>query len=200
LTLSFRSKLSLTMLWLAFLPDSSAQQSTTGYCSPAIENVTGNVVTNCYTTVTAWRKSVDDNLAEAVTAIRELLATQRYYLFPSLDEYLDNPSPETWKAAQHDIALVTKRVALATEAALHYDASLEPELGPNLKDLHDALRSRGGLMSELPSDPPSEEYLREWMAKYTVQVSKLRTELTSLQKQLNSSPYNPQKQLNGNRR
>jgi hypothetical protein len=87
----FRFYQILLMLSVVYVTDSSAQQTTSGYCSPAIENVTGNVVTNCYTTITAFRKSVDDNLAETIAAIEKLLTTQAYYMFPSLNDYVFHP-------------------------------------------------------------------------------------------------------------
>jgi hypothetical protein len=173
---------------LAHFPASIAQQTTTGYCSPAIENVTGNVVTNCYTTVAALRKSVTDSLSDAIAAIQRLLTTQQYYMFPSLDVYAKNPSPETWKAAKHDIDLTARRVATATDAAIDYDASLKPQLGPNLSGLHNALRTRGGLLSQLPSEPPTADYLKDWISQYRDQVAKLQKELSALQTQLSNSP------------
>jgi hypothetical protein len=186
-----RFSLIFWLLSLAHMTDSSAQQSTSGYCSPAIENVTGNVVTNCYTTVTALRASIEDNLTDAIAAVRQLLTTQRYYMFPSLDDYIANPSPETWKAARHDVDLVTQRVTLATAAAINYDASLEPQLGPGLTGLHNALRSRAGLLSQLPSEPPPVAFVSEWISKYREKVVKLQAELSALQKNLKNSPFHP---------
>jgi hypothetical protein len=179
------------LLSLAYMTDSSAQQSTSGYCSPAIENVTGNVVTNCYTTITALRKGIEDNLTDTIAAVQQLLVTQRYYMFPSLDDYIANPSPETWKAARRDVDLVTQRVTMATVAAIAYDAGLEPQLGPGLKGLHDALRSRGGLLSRLPSEPPPVAFMSEWISKYREQVAKLQAELSALQKNLKNSSFKP---------
>ena len=183
------------VLSAVFASHGVAQQNTTGYCSPAIEKVTGNVITNCYVTVAELKKGVEDNLHDAISAIRQLLSTQRYYMFPSLDDYRANPTPETWKAARGDIDLVSKRVALAIDAVLLYDASLEPAMGSSLRELHNTLRSRSGLLSQMPSELPPIEVLRAWMDTYRVQVKKLDEELGVLQSQftknakLNPPPF-----------
>jgi hypothetical protein len=172
-----------------FVSHGVAQQNTTGYCSPAIASVTGNVVTNCYITVAELKKGIEDNLRDAISEIRQLLKTQRYYMFPSLDDYRANPTQETWKAARGAIDLVSKRVAVTINAAILYDASLEPELGPNLSELHNALRSRAGLLSQLPERPPSIESLTEWRDTYLVQVVKLNRELSALEARFKTAQF-----------
>jgi hypothetical protein len=172
-----------------------AQQTTNGYCSPAIEKVTGNVVTNCYVTVADFKKGVTDNLHDAILAVRELLRRQQYYMFPSLDDYLAQPTKENWGAAKDEIDLVQLQITLAVNAVLQYDASLEQELGSDLGDLHGALRNRSGLISRLPTNAPSEDYLRDWIAKYRVQVTRLGTQLSMLEARFKSATFRPSKSV-----
>jgi hypothetical protein len=165
------------------------QQKTTGFCSPAIDNITGNVTTNCYVTVSALHDAVNSHLQLVISAVRELLTTQRYYMFPSLDDYIHNRNSENWSAVKFDVDLVHKRLVYAIDAVVSYDADLEPQLGPDLADLHAALRSRGGLLSELPTEPPDKTFLTNWVERYRVQVSRLYGELSTLEGQFENAKF-----------
>jgi hypothetical protein len=182
---------SFSAVLLALVLPAVAQQTTKEFCSPAIENVTGNIVTNCYNTIAALKKGVSDNLEDAILAIRQLLITQRYYMFPSLDSYMANPTEESWEAARRDVDMVSKRIVVAVDAVVTYNASLEDQLGDNLARLHDSLRSRPGLISMLPRNPPPKESLTDWIAQYRVQVARLNTELSALEARFKNATFKP---------
>ena len=164
-----------------------AGQGTGGHCSPAIEQVSGNVVTNCFINIYEQKKSLVEKLQQSIADLRALTTTQNFYMLPSMQQYVSNPSDMNWKAVLTDVLMVKKRVAVAVDSAVDYDATLTPSPGTELSKLHDALRNRGGLLSQLPDTPPSAQFIREWAATYRQQVMRLDSELTILQKRLDGS-------------
>jgi hypothetical protein len=161
-----------------------AQQSTSGYCSPAINNVTGNVTTICYTTKAEWQRGVSENLQETIFQLRQLSSAQRFYMMPTMDNYVDNPSPTAWNSARRDVTRVLQKLAIAIDAAIKYDGSLQVGMGPDLERVHNILRSRADLFDELPDAPPSTVYVQGWAVRYRTQMVRLANQLTELQAKL----------------
>jgi hypothetical protein len=176
------------VLYLLLVPSSSlSQQTTSGYCSPAISNVNGNVTTNCYATKAKWQQSIEDNLQQAIFETQRLSLTQRAYLMASMQRYVGNPTVGNWDAAKKDVDRVQFYLAETIDAVLDYDSSLGPTLGDDLAELNDALQSRGGLISELPVEPPPAQYVSDWVTRYRQQMKRLANQLDELRERVHSN-------------
>jgi hypothetical protein len=125
-----------------FIVPAYGQQSTTGYCSPVISNVTGSVTTNCFTTVTSLRSQVQENLDGTILELNQLLVVNRSYLLPAIGEYRRAPTAANWESARWTAKLVLKRLANAVDSAIKYDASLRGGVGSDLWELHSMLATR----------------------------------------------------------
>lgn len=160
---------------------------TSGPCSPAISGVGGNVTINivCVSSRDELRDTVLRNLEIAVRSTAALSGLQSSYLVPTVWAFVDNPSEENWNAVLYQIQSTQRLLTAATESVLMYDASLEVDgLGPNLRELHDTLRSRASLLAWVPSNPPSSEAAVEWLESYRVQMSRLTREISALRERL----------------
>ncbi len=167
------------------------QQTTTGYCSPIISNVTGNVTTNCVVTVAALKNQVQENLDNALTELKKLYVVNMGYMLPSMTDYIRGPSKDGWTAVRQQAIFVSKHLSVAVESVVSYNASLGDGLGDDLAMLNSTLRRRADLIMQLPDDPPSVEWAENWSQQYSEQVRRLRNQITDLDKKFKSSSYKP---------
>lgn len=155
-------------------------------CSPAISESSGEVrlAVVCRNSAAEARVQVEQNLEIALRRLRAVALGQRYYLLPSFEAYIVQPSEVRWAEVRRQVGEMLDLIQTATRSVIAYDAVLSDEVGPNLSELHGVLRARTRLLVDLPLSPPGAERANNLMNEYRVLFVQLLQEIERLRSRM----------------
>jgi hypothetical protein len=166
--------LTLTSLPALGVAQSTTQQTinqqTIGTCSPTIANTQGNVFVTCNLTNEQLRDNARRNLQLCLVELNALRITQAGYLMPAMEKYSDNPTAANWANVQTYLKETERRLQAAIRSVTDYDSTL---ISSDLDSLHQILRGRSDVLTNVPQQPPD----RTWVAEFKANYGKLMFDL-----------------------
>lgn len=125
------------------------------------------------------------NIRTLVSKLGQLVHTQRYFLLPAIDDYVDHPSSERWDEISEWSRNVYGLVKLGIRSALDVnDQALRGE-SPSINDVFGILAQRAAMLSPILEGPAkSKEEMTGWVSDYRILVARLESKLIEMENRL----------------
>ncbi len=139
----------------------------------------------CGLSETSKKYAAIKNLRTLVSKLKELLQTQRYFLLPAIDEYVDSPNSERWEEIAEWSRNVYGLVKLGIRSALDVNDPVLQSMSPAADDVFGILMQRAAMLSPILDGPAkSKEEMASWVSDYRILVAKLESKLVEMENRL----------------
>ncbi|WP_168349360.1 hypothetical protein [Rhizobium leguminosarum] len=130
------------------------------------------------------------NIDQVIEQFDAVLYSNRIFILPSVQTYIDNPTPQNWRSIKNHADVTVDIVKAAVKSALMASPKLLHDgLAPELAELVDLGSNRINMISALMLDdtPMTATDAEQWMRDYNDLVGRLAHTLEQLKKHVASS-------------
>jgi hypothetical protein len=121
------------------------------------------------------------NLKALALQLRQLLHTQKAFMVPTIEEYVEAPSPEKWEAVKSWSRDVYGLVKIAMRSVLDLDDPQAQAKASTLDGVFAVLSTRAAMISPILEGPPkSKSEMQGWITRYRVLVERLESKVAEL--------------------
>ena len=139
----------------------------------------------CGLSETSKKYAAIENLKILVSKLTEILHTQRYFLLPAIDEYVDSPTFERWDEISEWSRNIYGLVNVGIRSVLDVNDSELQSISPQVDDVFGILTQRAVMLSPILNGPPkSKKEMAVWVSNYRILVAKLESKLIALENRL----------------
>jgi hypothetical protein len=164
-------------------------------CTPILANSGANnavlsedvkrTIILCGLSETSKKYAARENLKILVSKLAEILNTQRYFLLPAIDEYVNSPTSERWDEITEWSSNIYGLVKVGIRSVLDVNDSELQSISPQVDDVFRVLTYRAVMLSPILNGPPkSKEEMASWVSDYRILVANLESNLIAIENRL----------------